>query len=182
MLEKEAMSAGEIIRLNPEKLPGCFMHRSRKDDVARTEHLTFICTGKKQDAGPNNNWMAPEEAYKKAEGFFQGAMKGRTMYVIPFSMGPVGSTFSKTGVELSDSIYVVLNMLIMTRVGSAVLKQLGKDGEFTKCLHSKADLDINKRLILHFPEDNAIWSVGLGLRRECPFGQEVPVFCALPVI
>ena len=162
MLEKEAMSAGEIIRLNPEKLPGCFMHRSRKDDVARTEHLTFICTGKKQDAGPNNNWMAPEEAYKKAEGFFQGAMKGRTMYVIPFSMGPVGSTFSKTGVELSDSIYVVLNMLIMTRVGSAVLKQLGKDGEFTKCLHSKADLDINKRLILHFPEDNAIWSVGSG--------------------
>src|SRR3989338_1865206 len=161
-LEKEAMAAGEIIRLNPEKLPGCFLHRSQRDDVARTEHLTFICTGRKEEAGPNNNWMAPEEAYKKAEGFFQGSMKGRTMYVIPFSMGPVGSAFSKTGVELSDSIYVVLNMLIMTRVGLAVLKQLGKDGEFTRCLHSKADLDINKRLILHFPEDNTIWSVGSG--------------------
>ena len=161
-LEKEAMAAGEIIRLNPEKLPGCFLHRSQRDDVARTEHLTFICTGRKEEAGPNNNWMAPEEAYKKAEGLFQGAMKGRVMYVIPFSMGPVGSPFSKAGVELSDSIYVVLNMLIMTRVGLAVLKQLGKAGEFTKCLHSKADLDINKRLILHFPEDNTIWSVGSG--------------------
>src|SRR3989338_8122883 len=104
-LEKEAMAAGEIIRLNPEKLPGCFLHRSQRDDVARTEHLTFICTGRKEEAGPNNNWMAPEEAYKKAEGLFQGAMKGRTMYVIPFSMGPVGSPFSKAGVELSDSIY-----------------------------------------------------------------------------
>ena len=161
-LEKEAMAAGEIIRLNPDKLPGCFLHRSQRDDVARTEHLTFICAGRKEDAGPNNNWMAPEEAYKKCEGFFQGAMKGRVMYVIPFSMGPVGSAFSKAGVELSDSIYVVLNMLIMTRVGLAVLKQLGKDGEFTRCLHSKADLDINKRLILHFPEDNTIWSVGSG--------------------
>lgn len=162
ILENEAKASGEIIMLNPEKLPGCFLHRSQKDDVARTEHLTFICTKKKRDAGPNNNWMPPGSAYSRARRYFKGAMKGRTMYVIPFSMGPVGSPFSKIGIELTDSIYVVLNMLIMTRVGSEVLKQLGAAGEFTKCLHSKADLDINKRLILHFPEDNAIWSVGSG--------------------
>ena len=162
ILEKEALSAGEIIQLNQEKLPGCFYHRSAKNDVARTEHLTFICARKKQTAGPNNNWMSPRAGYAKARAIFKGAMKGRTMYVIPFSMGPVGSAFSKIGVELTDSIYVVLNMLIMTRVGSAVLEKLGQDGEFTKCLHSKAELDINKRLILHFPEDNTIWSVGSG--------------------
>ena len=162
ILEKEALSSGEIIQLNQEKLPGCFFHRSAKDDVARTEHLTFICTKNKQAAGPNNNWMSPRAAYAKARAIFKGAMKGRTMYVIPFSMGPVGSSFSKIGVELTDSIYVVLNMLIMTRVGSAVLERLGQDSEFTKCLHSKAELDINKRLILHFPEDNTIWSVGSG--------------------
>ena len=162
ILEKEALSAGEIIQLNQEKLPGCFFHRSAKDDVARTEHLTFICAKKKQTVGPNNNWMSPRAGYAKARAIFKGAMQGRTMYVIPFSMGPVGSSFSKIGVELTDSIYVVLNMLIMTRVGSVVLERLGQDGEFTKCLHSKAELDINKRLILHFPEDNTIWSVGSG--------------------
>jgi phosphoenolpyruvate carboxykinase (GTP) len=161
-LEKEAVSSGELIPLNQEKLPGCFFHRSAIDDVARTEHLTFICTKRKRDAGPNNNWMSPQSAYKKARKFFKGAMKGRTMYVIPFSMGPVGSTFSKIGVELTDSRYVVLNMLIMTRAGENVLRQIEKEDGFTKCLHSKADLDINKRLILHFPEDNAIWSVGSG--------------------
>ena len=161
-LEKEALGQEEIIQLNPKKLPGCFLHRTALDDVARTEHLTFICTKKKHDAGPTNNWMAPRVAYKKAKEFFKGAMRGRTMYVVPFSMGPVGSPFSKIGVELTDSRYVVLNMLIMTRVGEAVLRQLEKNDEFTKCLHSKAELDINKRLILHFPEDNTIWSVGSG--------------------
>ena len=161
-LEKEAISTGELIPLNQEKLPGCFLHRTAIDDVARTEHLTFICTKKKHDAGPNNNWMAPKAAYKKARDIFKGAMRGRTMYVIAFSMGPVGSAFSKIGVEITDSKYVVLNMLIMTRVGEAVLKQLDKGGAFTKCLHSKAELDINKRLILHFPEDNTVWSVGSG--------------------
>ncbi len=161
-LEKESMSIGEIIQLNQDKLPGCFLHRTAIDDVARTEHLTFICTKKKHDAGPNNNWMPPKKAYKKAREYFKGAMKGRTMYVIPFSMGPVGSPFSKIGVELTDSRYVVLNMLIMTRAGEVVLRQLEKKEVFTKCLHSKADLDIKKRLILHFPEDNTIWSVGSG--------------------
>ncbi|MBU1124573.1 MAG: phosphoenolpyruvate carboxykinase (GTP) [Candidatus Omnitrophica bacterium] len=161
-LEKEALESGELIQLNQERLPGCFLHRTAIDDVARTEHLTFICTRKKKDAGPNNNWMSPAAAYRKARAIFKGAMRGRTMYVIPFSMGPIGSEFSKIGVELTDSRYVVLNMLIMTRAGEAVLRQLDKGGDFTHCLHSKAELDIKKRLILHFPENNTIWSVGSG--------------------
>jgi len=166
-LEKEALATGEIIKLNEQLLPGCFLHRTAIDDVARTEHLTFICTKKKRDAGLNNNWMSPRTAYNKAKAIFKGAMKGRIMYVIPFSMGPVGSPFSKIGVELTDSRYVVLNMLIMTRAGEAVLRQLDTQplhtgAGFTKCLHSKADLDIKRRLILHFPEDNTIWSVGSG--------------------
>ena len=162
LLEKEALLSGEIMQLNQEKLPGCFLHRTAVDDVARTEHLTFICTKIKHDAGPTNNWMSPQSAYRKAKAIFKGAMAGRTMYVIPFSMGPVGSPFSKIGVELTDSRYVALNMLIMARVGEEVLRQLEKDDHFTRCLHSKAQLDINKRLILHFPEDNTIWSVGSG--------------------
>jgi phosphoenolpyruvate carboxykinase (GTP) len=161
-LEKKCVSSGELIRLNQEKLPGCFLYRTAQDDVARTEHLTFICTKKKSDVGPNNNWMSPAVAYGKARAIFKNSMAGRTMYVIPFSMGPVGSPFSKIGVELTDSRYVVLNMLIMTRCGDAVLRQLEKDDDFTKCLHSKAQLDLKKRLILHFPEDNTIWSVNSG--------------------
>ncbi|MEN6450517.1 MAG: phosphoenolpyruvate carboxykinase (GTP), partial [Thermoguttaceae bacterium] len=161
-LTREAVASGELIELNQQKLPGCVYHRTAVNDVARTEELTFICTRRKEDAGPTNNWMLPEEGYRRAGEIVAGSMKGRTMYVIPFSMGPVGSPFSKIGVELTDSIYVVLNMRIMTTVGTPVLKQLGTDGEFTKCLHGKADLDIKRRLILHFPEDNAIWSVGSG--------------------
>jgi len=161
-LEDEAVRNGELIALNQDKLPGCFLHRTDPNDVARTEHLTYVCTKKKRDAGPNNNWMSPAAAYRKGKLFFRGSMSGRTMYVIPFSMGPVGSPFSKIGVELTDSRYVVLNMFIMTRVGEQVLRQLEKNGDFVRCLHSKADLDINKRLILHFPEDNSIWSVGSG--------------------
>jgi phosphoenolpyruvate carboxykinase (GTP) len=161
-LTEEALATGEVTELNQERLPGCLYHRTALNDVARTEGLTFICTKEKENAGPTNNWMAPKEAYAKAAAIFKGSMKGRKMYVIPFSMGPVGSPFSKIGVELTDSIYVVLNMLIMTRAGKDVLEVLGKDGEFTKCLHGKADLDIEKRLILHFPEDNTIWSVGSG--------------------
>ena len=161
-LEKQAFATGEIIQLNQEKLPGCTYHRTAANDVARTEHLTFICTSRKEDAGPTNNWMSPEEGYEKAGAIFKGSMRGRTMYVIPFSMGPVGSPFSKIGVELSDSIYVVLNMRIMTNMGQTVLNALGTNGEFTKALHGKAERDINKRLILQFPEDNTIWSVGSG--------------------
>jgi phosphoenolpyruvate carboxykinase (GTP) len=119
-LEKEAIATAELISLDPKKLPGCFLHRTALDDVARTEHLTFICTRRKHDAGPTNNWMSPRSAYIKAKEIFKGAMRGRTMYVIPFSMGPVGSPFSKIGVELTDSGYVVLYMLIMARVGENV--------------------------------------------------------------
>ncbi|MDD5382671.1 MAG: phosphoenolpyruvate carboxykinase (GTP) [Candidatus Margulisbacteria bacterium] len=162
-LEKEACKTGELTKLNNKKLPGCVYHRTAINDVARTEHLTYICTKSKREAGPTNNWLPPEEGYRRAGEIFKGSMRGRTMYVIPYSMGPVGSPFSKIGVELSDSVYVVLNMRIMTRMGKAVLDQLEKtNGEFTKCLHGKADLDVNRRLILHFPEDNAIWSVGSG--------------------
>lgn len=161
-LTQEAVSTGEVSLLDQQKYPGCLYHRTATNDVARTEDLTFICTTLREDAGPTNNWMSPEEGYRRAGEIFRGAMKGRTMYVIPFSMGPVGSPFSKIGVELTDSIYVVLNMRIMTHIGAAVLKQLGTGGEFTKCLHSKADLNINRRLILHFPEDNTIWSCGSG--------------------
>jgi phosphoenolpyruvate carboxykinase (GTP) len=161
-LTKEALETGELVLLNQKKLPGCLYHRTAPNDVARTEDLTYICTTLPEDAGPTNNWMSPEEGYRRAGEIFKGSMRGRTMYVIPFSMGPVGSPFSKIGVELTDSIYVVLNMRIMTYVGRPVLKQLGTGGEFTKCLHSKADLDIKRRLILHFPEDNTIWSVGSG--------------------
>jgi phosphoenolpyruvate carboxykinase (GTP) len=162
-LEKEAFKSGELIKLSQQKLPGCSYHRTAQNDVARTEHLTYICTKNKRDAGPTNNWLAPEEGYKRAGEIFSGAMKGRTMYVIPFSMGPVGSSFSKIGIELTDSIYVVLNMRIMTRIGKPVLDLLEKtEGDFTRCLHSKADLNVDRRLILHFPEDNTIWSVGSG--------------------
>ena len=161
-LEKQAFATGELIQLSQEKLPGCVYHRTAVDDVARTEHLTFICTSQKKDAGPINNWMSPEEGYERAGAIFRGSMRGRTMYVIPFSMGPIGSPFSKFGVELTDSIYVVLNMRIMTRMGKAVLDALGTDGEFTKALHGKAERDISRRLILQFPEDNTIWSVGSG--------------------
>ena len=161
-LEGKAFATGELIQLNQEKLPGCVYHRTAVDDVARTEHLTFICTTRREDAGPTNNWMSPEEGYERAGAIFRGSMRGRTMYAIPFSMGPIGSPFSKIGVELTDSIYVVLNMRIMTRMGKAVLDALGTDGEFTKALHGKAERDISKRLILQFPEDNTIWSVGSG--------------------
>ncbi|NQU44726.1 phosphoenolpyruvate carboxykinase (GTP) [bacterium] len=161
-LRAEACRTGEIIELNQEILPGCYYHRTDPLDVARVEDKTFICTRREQDAGTNNNWKNPEEAYMEAANFFRGSMRGRTMYVIPFSMGPVGSPFSKIGIELTDSIYVVLNMLIMTRAGREVLDVLGSSNDFTRCLHSKADLDPERRRILHFPEDNTIWSVNSG--------------------
>ncbi len=161
-LNREAFKTGELVELDQERYPGSVHHRTAENDTARTENLTFICTTKKEDAGPTNNWMTPEEGYRRAGEIFSGSMRGRTMYVIPFSMGPVGSPFSKIGIELTDSIYVVQNMMIMTRVGNDVLEALGSLGEFTRCLHGKAERDINRRLILHFPEDNAIWSVGSG--------------------
>ena len=161
-LAAEACSTGEIIKLNEEKYPGCYYHRTDPQDVARVEDKTFICCRNQKDAGATNNWKAPEEAYTEAANFFRAGMRGRTMYVVPFSMGPVGSPFSKIGIELTDSIYVVLNMAIMCRTGKRVLDVLGQSNDFTRCLHSKATLDPEKRRILHFPEDNTIWSVNSG--------------------
>ena len=161
-LRDEACSTGEMIKLNQELLPNCYLHRTAVNDVARVEGRTFICTSKKEDAGNINNWMDPKECYAKLTKLFTGSMTGRTMYVIPYSMSVVGSPFAKYGIELTDSIYVVLNMAIMTRVGTDVLDALGEGGDFIKGLHSKAQLDEENRYIVHFPEDNTIWSVNSG--------------------
>ena len=161
-LRAEACSTGEIIKLNQEKLPGCYLHRTAINDVARVEGRTFICTSKKEDAGNINNWMDPKECYEKLSKLYKGSMKGQTMYVIPYSMGVVGSPFAKYGIELTDSIYVVLNMLIMTRVGLDVLAALGNSADYIKGLHARAQLDEENRYIVHFPEDNTIWSVNSG--------------------
>ncbi len=158
-LRAEAVATGEMIKLNEEKLPGCYYHRTAENDVARVEDRTFICTPTKEEAGPINNWMAPDEMYAKMKALYEGSMKGRTMYVIPYSMGPVGSPFSKIGIELTDSIYVVLNMAIMTRIGTKVMETLGDSDEFTKCLHAKKDVNPDDRYIVQFPQDNTIWSI-----------------------
>ena len=161
-LRKQAMATGEMIKLNQDKLPGCYLHRTAVNDVARVEGRTFICTTNKEDAGNINNWMDPYECYHKLSKLYRGSMKGRTMYVIPYSMGIVGSDFAKYGIELTDSIYVVLNMLIMTRVGTEVLEAMGNDAGFIKGLHAKADIDEENRYICHFPQDNTIWSINSG--------------------
>jgi len=161
-LRQQALATGELYKLNEEKLPDCYLHRTAVNDVARVEHRTFICSRNKKDAGPTNNWMEPKEAYEKLGKIFSKSMKGRTMYVIPYSMGPVGSKFSKVGIELTDSIYVVMNMVIMTRVGSDVLDVLGNSNDFVRGLHGKAQIDEENRYICHFPEDNTIWSVNSG--------------------
>ncbi|MCC6809423.1 MAG: phosphoenolpyruvate carboxykinase (GTP) [Deltaproteobacteria bacterium] len=171
-LTKECLATGELIALNQEKLPGCYLHRSAAHDVARTEHLTFTCTPTQEETGPTNNWMAPAEARAKLSKLYDGAMKGRTMYVVPFLMGPVGSSFSKVGVEITDSKYVVLNMRIMTRMGKVAMDTLGKGGEFTKCLHSIGDLSPERRFICHFPQDNEVWSVGSGYGGNALLGKK----------
>ena len=161
-LRNEACATGEMIRLNQEKLPGCYLHRTAINDVARVEGRTFICTRDRADAGNINNWMNPEECKERLTKLYRGSMRGRTMYVIPYSMGIVGSPFAKYGIELTDSIYVVLNMLIMTRVGNDVLDALGESSDYIKGLHARAELDEENRYIVHFPEENTIWSVNSG--------------------
>ncbi|HYA27793.1 MAG TPA: phosphoenolpyruvate carboxykinase (GTP) [Acidobacteriota bacterium] len=161
-LTQVAVQCGDLMPLNQQALPGCYLHRSALNDVARTENLTFVCTDQQEEAGPNNNWMAPAESYDRLAKIFSGAMHGRTLYVIPFLMGPQGSPFSKVGIQITDSVYVVLNMRLMTRMGKIALDHLGNSDDFTRCLHSKADLDMERRFICHYPQDNTIWSVGSG--------------------
>ena len=158
-LRETAVKTGEMIKLNEEKLPGCYLHRTKPNDVARVEDRTFICSRKEEDAGPTNHWCDPQEMYKKLYDIARGSYKGRTMYVIPFSMGPIGSPLAKIGVEITDSIYVVLNMAIMTRVGQKVLDVLGDSNDWVRGFHASCDIDPEKRYICQFPEDNTIISV-----------------------
>ncbi len=158
-LRKKAVESGEMIKLNEEKLPGCYLHRTKVNDVARVEGRTFICAREKENAGPTNNWMDPQEAYKMLFDIARGSYKGRTMYIIPYSMGPVGSPLAKIGIEITDSIYVVLNMNIMTRVGQKVLDVLGDSNDWVRGFHASCDIDEEKRYICQFPEDNTIISV-----------------------
>ncbi len=161
-LRAEAVRTGELFTLNQEELPGCYLHRTNPNDVARVEDRTFICTSKKEDAGPTNNWCDPKEMYTKLYDIAKDSYKGRTMYIIPYSMGPIGSPLAKIGIEITDSVYVVLNMLIMTRVSTKVLDVLGDSNDWVRGLHSRCDVDPEKRYICHFPEDNTIISVNSG--------------------
>ncbi len=161
-LRQQALASGELKLLNQDKLPGCYLHNTAVNDVARVEHRTFICAKNEADAGPTNNWMEPQKAYTMLYDIARGSYAGRTMYVIPYSMGPVGSPFSKIGIELTDSIYVVLNMNIMTRIGKAVIDCLGDSDDWVRGLHCKCDIDEEKRYICHFPEDYTIISVNSG--------------------
>jgi phosphoenolpyruvate carboxykinase (GTP) len=171
-LTEIALSQGVLEPLNQDKLPGCYYSRSNPNDVARVEHLTFICTPTKAEAGPTNNWMDPDEAYKKLGGLFEGSMKGRTMYVVPYVMGPLGSASSKVGIELTDSVYVALNMRIMTRMGKKALDMLGSGNQFNRGLHSTLDVNPERRFICHFPQDNTIWSVGSGYGGNALLGKK----------
>ncbi len=171
-LTEEAVASKLLIPLDQRRWPGCYLHHSNPNDVARVEHLTFICTPTREDAGPTNNWMDPREAYQKLAGLFEGSMKGRTMYVVPYVMGPADSPYSKVGVELTDSVYVALNMGIMTRMGKVALDRLGDRGEFNKGLHSVRDCNPERRFICHFPQDNTIWSVGSGYGGNALLGKK----------
>ena len=162
VLKRELIAAKELLPLNPQSFPGCVLSRSNPSDVARVEHLTFVCTKNKDDAGPNNHWIAPAQAHAQMDALFAGCMKGRTLYVVPYCMGPIDSPFSRCGVEITDSAYVVLNMQLMTRMGHAALERITHDGKFVKGLHSTGDLNPKRRFIMHFPEELSIKSFGSG--------------------
>lgn len=163
---------GVLIGLDPETHPGSYLHRSHPDDVARVEHLTFVCTADADDAGPNNHWMAPEQAHAKIDALFEGCMRGRTLYVIPYCMGPIDSPLSRCGVELTDSPYVVANMRIMTRIGAPALARIEREGRFVKGLHSIGELDPQRRYIMHFPEESTIKSYGSGYGGNALLGKK----------
>ena len=171
-LTADAVARRILIPLDPQRLPNCHLHRSDPRDVARTERLTFICTPTREEAGPNNNWMAPEDAYLKLGALLEGSMKGRTMYVVPYVMGPIGSRLAKVGIQITDSLYVVLNMRIMTRMGKVALDVLGGSNDFNRGLHATLDLDPERRFICHFPQDNTIWSVGSGYGGNALLGKK----------
>ena len=156
----EMLRAGDSYTLNEKTYPNCHLHRSSPNDVARTEHLTYICPPEKEEAGPTNNWMDPGAAKHKVGALLDGAMRGRTMYVVPYVMGPVSSPISKLGVEVTDSPYVVASMRIMSRMGKVAMERLGTSSEFVPGLHSLGDLDPTRRYIMHFPQEKLIWSVG----------------------
>jgi len=168
----EMLESGEFIELNPQSHPGCYLHRSDPGDVARVEHLTFICTPDREDAGPNNHWMDPEQAKAKMRSLFNGCMRGRTLYVIPYCMGPIDSPLARCGVEITDSAYVVANMRIMTRMGKAALARIEKEGGFVRGLHSIGELDPDRRFIMHFPEDLMIQSYGSGYGGNALLGKK----------
>jgi phosphoenolpyruvate carboxykinase (GTP) len=165
-------ASGDLIALNPETHPDCYLHRSHPSDVARVEHLTYVCTQRAEDAGPNNHWMDPAKAHALIDGLFAGAMRGRTMYVVPYCMGPIDSPIARCGVEITDSPYVVANMRLMTRMGAGALARIEREGGFVKGLHSVGELDPNKRYIMHFPESLTIKSVGSGYGGNALLGKK----------
>jgi phosphoenolpyruvate carboxykinase (GTP) len=171
-LRERMIADGTLLPLHPQQAPGCALHRSHPSDVARTEHLTFIASEREEDAGPTNNWMSPADAHERVLPLFDGAMKGRTLYVVPYVMGPLGSPFSKVGIEITDSPYVVANMRLMTRMGRPALEQLGGGEDFVPGLHSTGDLSPDRRFIVHFPERRAIWSVGSGYGGNALLGKK----------
>ena len=172
LLQRELISSKELLALDPQSFPGCVLSRSHPSDVARVEHLTFVCTRNKEDAGPNNHWVAPAQAHEQMDLLFAGCMRGRTMYVVPYCMGPIESPFSRCGVEITDSAYVVLNMQLMTRMGLAALERITRDGKFVRGLHSTGDLDPKRRFIMHFPEELSIKSFGSGYGGNALLGKK----------
>ena len=168
----DMLQSRTLLELNQQEFPGCYLHRSDPNDVARTEHLTFVCTRDKDDAGPNNNWMSPAAAKEKVGPLFAGAMRDRIMYVVPYIMGPVASPYSQVGVEITDSPYVAASMRIMTRMGKVARDRLGGSDYFVKGLHSLGDLSPERRYILHFPEERTIWSVGSGYGGNALLGKK----------
>jgi len=168
----QMLDSGDLLKLNHETFPNCYLHRSDQTDVARVEHLTFICTSKQEDAGPNNNWMDPDEAHSKLDNLFKDCMSGRTMYIIPYCMGPIDSVYSRCGVEITDSPYVVANMFLMTRMGTKALQRIENENKFVKGIHSIRDLNPEKRFIMHFPEELTIRSIGSGYGGNALLGKK----------